>query len=80
MEDASKECGDCFLKASRPNINEEEKRKILHIVIISGGPTWVEFGAELNVFLVEVMVKLYPAIEEFFKIRIIQPREHILNM
>uniref|UniRef100_A0A8R7TV17 FAD/NAD(P)-binding domain-containing protein n=1 Tax=Triticum urartu TaxID=4572 RepID=A0A8R7TV17_TRIUA len=76
----SKGCDDCFEKASLPNISEEEKRKILHFVIIGGGPTGVEFGAELHVFLIEDMVKLYPAIEEFLKIRIIQQGEHILNM
>ncbi|VAH57083.1 unnamed protein product [Triticum turgidum subsp. durum] len=76
----SEGCDDCFEKASLPNISEEEKRKILHFVIIGGGPTGVEFGAELHVFLIEDMVKLYPAIGEFLKIRIIQQGEHILNM
>ncbi|KAF7033973.1 hypothetical protein CFC21_045033 [Triticum aestivum] len=52
---------DCFEKASLP---EEEKRKILHFVIIGGGPTGVEFAVELHDFLVENLVKLYPAIEE----------------
>ncbi|KAF7028116.1 hypothetical protein CFC21_040078 [Triticum aestivum] len=55
---------DCFEKASLPNLSEEEKRKILHFVIIGGGPTGVEFAVELHDFLVEDLVKLYPAIEE----------------
>ncbi|VAI91639.1 unnamed protein product [Triticum turgidum subsp. durum] len=70
---------DCFERASIPNISEEEKRKILHFVIIGGGPTGVEFAAELHDFLVEDLVKLYPAIEQFVKITIIQSGEHILN-
>lgn len=70
---------DCFEKASIPNISEEDKRKILHFVIIGGGPTGVEFAAELHDFLVEDLVKLYPAIEQFVKITIIQSGEHILN-
>jgi NADH:ubiquinone reductase (non-electrogenic) len=71
---------DCFEKASLPNISEEEKRKNLHFVVIGGGPTGVEFAAELHDFLVEDLVKLYPAIQEFVKITIIQSGEHILNM
>ncbi|GJM97645.1 hypothetical protein PR202_ga14585 [Eleusine coracana subsp. coracana] len=71
---------DCFEKASLPNISEEEKRKTLHFVIIGGGPTGVEFAAELHDFIVEDLVKLYPAVQKFVKITIIQSGEHILNM
>nr|CAB3471213.1 unnamed protein product [Digitaria exilis] len=71
---------DCFEKASLPNISEEERRKALHFVVIGGGPTGVEFAAELHDFLVEDLVKLYPAIQNFVKITIVQSGEHILNM
>ncbi|KAK3134397.1 hypothetical protein QOZ80_6AG0548550 [Eleusine coracana subsp. coracana] len=71
---------DCFEKASLPNISEEEKWKTLHFVIIGGGPTGVEFAAELHDFIVEDLVKLYPAVQKFVKITIIQSGEHILNM
>lgn len=71
---------DCFEKASLPNISEEEKRKILHFVVIGGGPTGVEFAAEMHDFLVEDLVKLYPAIQDLVKITIIQSAEHILTM
>uniref|UniRef100_A0A8R7U5X6 FAD/NAD(P)-binding domain-containing protein n=1 Tax=Triticum urartu TaxID=4572 RepID=A0A8R7U5X6_TRIUA len=47
---------DCFEKASLPNLSEEEKRKILHFVIIGGGPTGVEFAVELHDFLVKDLV------------------------
>jgi NADH:ubiquinone reductase (non-electrogenic) len=71
---------DCFEKASLPNISEEEKRKILHFVVIGGGPTGVEFAVEMHDFLVEDLVKLYPAIQDLVKITIIQSAEHILTM
>ncbi|GJN39156.1 hypothetical protein PR202_gb28256 [Eleusine coracana subsp. coracana] len=58
---------DCFEKASLPNISEEEKWKTLHFVIIGGGPTGVEFAAELHDFIVEDLVKLYPAVQKFDK-------------
>jgi NADH dehydrogenase FAD-containing subunit len=70
---------DCFEKASLPNVSEEEKLKTLHFVIIGGGPTGVEFAAELHDFIVEDLVKLYPAVRNFVKITIIQSGEHILN-
>lgn len=82
VEDAQKirrSVVDCFEKASLPNISEEMKRKILHFVVIGGGPTGVEFAAELHDFLVEDLVKIYPAVQEFVKITIIQSGEHILN-
>lgn len=43
-----------FELALHPNITEEVKRRLLHIVIVGGGPTGVEFGAELHDFVREV--------------------------
>ena len=83
MEDAQKirkSVIDYFEKASPPNLSEEERRKILHFVIIGGGPTGVEFAVELHDFLVEDLVKLYPAIEEFVKITIMQSGEHTMRV
>nr|XP_020175566.2 external alternative NAD(P)H-ubiquinone oxidoreductase B1, mitochondrial [Aegilops tauschii subsp. strangulata] len=83
MEDAQKirkSVIDYFEKASPPNLSEEERRKILHFVIIGGGPTRVEFAVELHDFLVEDLVKLYPAIEEFVKITIMQSGEHTMRV
>jgi NADH:ubiquinone reductase (non-electrogenic) len=39
---------ECFERASNPSISEEEKRRLLHFVVIGGGPTSVEFTAELH--------------------------------
>ncbi|XBI17332.1 hypothetical protein VPH35_059413 [Triticum aestivum] len=83
MEDAQKirkSVIDYFEKASPPNLCEEERRKILHFVIIGDGPTGVEFVVELHDFLVEDLVKLYPAIEEFVKITIMQSGEHTMRV
>lgn len=51
---------DCFKKSSLPNISEEEKRKHLHFVVVGGGPTGVDFTAELHDFVKEDISKLYP--------------------
>lgn len=71
---------DCFEKASLPNLNEEERKKNLHFVIVGGGPTGVEFAAELHDFVSEDLAKLYPTIRDLVKISVIEAGEHILTM
>ena len=43
-----------FEQALHPGIPEEEQKRLLHIVIVGGGPTGVEFGAELYDFVKQV--------------------------
>lgn len=70
---------DCFEKAILPGLSEEERRTNLHFVIVGGGPTGVEFAAELHDFVREDLVKLYPMVKDFVKISVIQSGDHILN-
>jgi NADH:ubiquinone reductase (non-electrogenic) len=37
-----------FEAASIPGVPEEERKKLLSFVVVGGGPTGVEFAAELN--------------------------------
>lgn len=71
---------DCFEKAALPGLTEEERRANLHFVIVGGGPTGVEFAAELHDFVEEDIVKLYPGVKDLLKITVIQSGDHILNM
>ncbi|KAA8516577.1 hypothetical protein F0562_016917 [Nyssa sinensis] len=71
---------DCFERASLPSVSEEEKKKILHFVVVGGGPTGVEFAAELHDFVVEDLAKLYPAVKDHVKITLLEAGDHILNM
>lgn len=83
MEDAQKirrSVIECFEKASLPNLSDEEKRKVLHFVVVGGGPTGVEFAAELHDFVTEDLVRLYPKLEDLVKISLIEAGDHILNM
>lgn len=70
---------DCFEKAVLPDLSEDERRANLHFVIVGGGPTGVEFSAELHDFLEEDLFKLYPGVKDFVKITVIQSGDHILN-
>ncbi|OVA20214.1 Pyridine nucleotide-disulfide oxidoreductase [Macleaya cordata] len=71
---------DCFEKASLPNLSEEEKKKNLHFVVVGGGPTGVEFAAELHDFIDEDLVNLYPKVKDLVKITLLEAGDHILNM
>ncbi|CAO2813305.1 unnamed protein product [Amaranthus hypochondriacus] len=70
---------DRFEQAVLPDLSEEDKRKNLHFVIVGGGPTGVEFAAELHDFIWEDLVKLYPGVKDLVKITVIQSGDHILN-
>lgn len=71
---------DLFERASLPNLTDEERRRNLHFVIVGGGPTGVEFAAELHDFVNEDLVKIYPRVKELAKISVIEAGEHILTM
>ncbi|XP_010540865.1 PREDICTED: external alternative NAD(P)H-ubiquinone oxidoreductase B1, mitochondrial [Tarenaya hassleriana] len=70
---------DCFEKAVLPGLSEEQRRTKLHFVIVGGGPTGVEFAAELHDFIREDITKIYPTVKDHVKITLIQSGDHILN-
>ena len=43
-----------FELASQRSTPEEESKRLLHVVIVGGGPTGVEFGAEIYDFVEQV--------------------------
>lgn len=71
---------DCFEKASLPNLSDDERRRVLHFVVVGGGPTGVEFAAELHDFVSEDLVNLYPSVKDLVKITLLEATDHILNM
>ncbi|KAL3509503.1 hypothetical protein ACH5RR_028904 [Cinchona calisaya] len=70
---------DCFEKAVLPGLTDEERKTNLHFVIVGGGPTGVEFAAELHDFVFEDLVNIYPRVKDLVKISVIQSGDHILN-
>lgn len=71
---------DCFERASLPSVSDEERKRILHFVVVGGGPTGVEFAAELHDFLHEDIAKLYPSLKNHVTITLLEAGDHILNM
>ncbi|KAF2217102.1 hypothetical protein CERZMDRAFT_104556 [Cercospora zeae-maydis SCOH1-5] len=66
--------------ASLPSTSDEERRRLLSFVVSGGGPTGVEFAAELYDMLNEDLCKFYPRLlRNEISVHVIQSRGHILN-
>ncbi|KAL1405793.1 hypothetical protein Q8F55_007469 [Vanrija albida] len=66
--------------ASLPTTTPEERKRLLSFVICGGGPTGVEFAAELADMLNEDVAQYFPRIlKDDINVSIIQSRDHILN-
>lgn len=66
--------------ACLPTTPDEERRRLLSFVVSGGGPTGVEFAAELFDMLNEDLCKYYPRIlRNEISVHVIQSRGHILN-
>lgn len=70
---------DLVETASIPGQSLAEQERLLHFVVVGGGPTGVEFAAEVQDFLREDVSKIYPGIKEKVKVTLVQSRDHILN-
>ncbi|KAL8747382.1 MAG: hypothetical protein Q9190_000728 [Brigantiaea leucoxantha] len=66
--------------ACLPTTSDEERRRLLSFVISGGGPTGVEFAAELFDLLNEDLGRSFPKIlRNEVSVHLIQSRGHILN-
>lgn len=72
---------DCLETASLPGQSEETLKRLLHFVVVGGGPSGVEFAAELHDFLKNDVSRLYPSVNvEDIKISLFDLLPHVLNM
>ncbi|KAH3671196.1 hypothetical protein WICMUC_004713 [Wickerhamomyces mucosus] len=71
----------CLLeKACLPTTTDEERKRLLSFVVCGGGPTGVEFAAEVYDLLNEDLPKSYPKIlRQELSVHVIQSRSNILN-
>ncbi|KAB8218464.1 hypothetical protein BDV33DRAFT_175360 [Aspergillus novoparasiticus] len=66
--------------ACLPTTSDEERKRLLSFVVCGGGPTGVEFAAELFDLLNEDLLYSFPKIlRNEISVHIIQSRTHILN-
>jgi NADH:ubiquinone reductase (non-electrogenic) len=64
-----------FELSVHPNITRDEEKRLLHFVICGGGPTGVEFGAELYDFLREDVSRLYSQEKDKVQVTLIEPHQ-----
>ncbi|ORY77230.1 pyridine nucleotide-disulfide oxidoreductase-domain-containing protein [Leucosporidium creatinivorum] len=70
---------ECFELASQPTLTDIERRNLLSFVIVGGGPTGVEFAAELHDLLASDMLRHYPALAPIARITIYDVGAKILG-
>ncbi|RSH91327.1 hypothetical protein EHS25_009626 [Saitozyma podzolica] len=70
---------ECLEQASLPSVTDDQKRTLLHFAVVGGGPTGVEFAAELHDFIHQDVRRLYPNLADFFSISLYDVAPHILG-
>ncbi|KAL6979081.1 Internal alternative NAD(P)H-ubiquinone oxidoreductase A1, mitochondrial [Sarracenia purpurea var. burkii] len=58
-----------------PGITEEEKSRLLHCVVVGGGPTGVEFSGELSDFIMKDVHQRYAHIKDYIRVTLIEANE-----
>lgn len=58
-----------------PGVSEEEKRRLLHCVVVGGGPTGVEFSGELSDFILRDVKDRYAHVRDYIHVTLIEANE-----
>ena len=68
-----------FEQANPPTITDADRRKLLNFCVVGGGPTGVEFAAELHDLLHTDMSKHYPSLAAMARINLYDVAPSILG-
>lgn len=71
---------DCVERATFKDQTPEEIDRLLHMVVVGGGPTGVEFAGELQDFIDQDIKKWIPEIANKFKVTLIEALPNVLPM
>lgn len=63
---------DCVETAMFKDQTPEEVKRLLHMVVVGGGPTGVEFAGELQDFFIEDLRKWIPEIKDNFHVTLLE--------
>jgi len=69
---------DCVETAAFKDQSPEEIDRLMHMVVVGGGPTGVEFAGELQDFFEEDIKKLVPEISDRFRVTLIEALPNVL--
>ena len=71
---------ECFEIAALPTTSEQFRRQLLNFAVVGGGPTGMEFAAELSDLVSEDMSRLYPTLAPMVRITVYDVAPRILSM
>ncbi|KAI9806654.1 MAG: hypothetical protein M1825_006111 [Sarcosagium campestre] len=69
---------DMLEMASMPTLTDAQRRDLLHIIVVGGGPTGIEISAELYDLIADDFSVLYPHLRDMITIAIHDVAPHIL--
>lgn len=58
-----------------PGVSDDEKRRLLHCVVVGGGPTGVEFSGELSDFIMKDVHKRYSHVKDYIHVTLIEAND-----
>jgi NADH dehydrogenase FAD-containing subunit len=70
---------ECFETAALPTTPDNIRRQILHFAVVGGGPTGIEFSAELHDLIHEDMARIYPGLTKFTRITVYDVSPKVLS-
>ena len=82
VEDAQqirKRIMDCVETSTFKDQSEEERKRLLHMVVVGGGPTGVEFAGELQDFFEQDLKKWVPEITGDFHVTLVEALPNVLQ-
>ncbi|KAG9680636.1 external NADH-ubiquinone oxidoreductase-like protein, partial [Aureobasidium melanogenum] len=71
---------DCCETATFKDQSPEERKRLLHMVVVGGGPTGVEFAGELQDFFENDLKTWMPEIADEFKVTLVEALPSVLPM
>ncbi|GJN11357.1 hypothetical protein PR202_ga29541 [Eleusine coracana subsp. coracana] len=64
-----------LMLSENPGLSVSEKKRLLHCVVVGGGPTGVEFSGELSDFIVRDVRERYSHVKDDVKVTLIEANE-----
>lgn len=79
-EDMQNRFMDCVETAAFPGQSQEEIDRLLHVVVVGGGPTGVELSGELHDFLEDDLRSWYPELAGNIRLTLVEALPSVLPM
>ncbi|KAH7629013.1 hypothetical protein SMAC4_02271 [Sordaria macrospora] len=70
----------CAYPKGSGTLTDEDRANLLHFAIVGGGPTGIEFSAELHDLIHDDLAKMYPDLLKFVKITVYDVSPKVLPM